>query len=563
MNRIRSIISSRFGFAFLTNIITVLTASLLFRPFWEESDDIGMALLAEGAYGYFEPHLNYSSIIYGHLLCLLARILPMVRWHAVIMYIVAFVISTAFTYVLGKKTSGRILSVIYLISSGYELYVALQFSKIAVVIGLLSYMILFDMIKCVHPPKVKRKLIAIAVMGTVFSNIIRLESFLLATMIAGIYGIWIVVSDCINKRIAETIKTYLLYFVPVFALFGISCMIDHAAYSSPEWNEYMSYFYSAANMADYHNESLIYDVHGEELESLGVSKNDAFMLITYEYSDMDFLTKDLMNRISSLEPKGIKYINGKFLKAWIANLYEELMRPNSVIVGIVMIFGIMSASVIRDKNRFFYLANVLSQLIIAGIVLFYYQYSGRFCHRVVYTLLLAHLAFYVYLISDRDEIKSDRTAITCIMFALGLSLIGHRLGNEFGYREDERRLPAYDILVRYMEDNKDHLFVGDVFTMLEYGKYDVFRPGGRGQFDNYLSTDLVLFARSPVNSVILEKYGYDDTFKALSARDESVILIDNISPEVELNYCREHGDGGEYELYELAPVGGIGLYNIR
>ncbi|MBO4266188.1 MAG: hypothetical protein J5910_03260 [Lachnospiraceae bacterium] len=562
MKRIRSIITSRFGFAFLTNFITVISACVLFRPFWEESDDVGMALLAEGVYGYFEPHLNYSSIIYGDLLCLLARILPMVRWHAVIMYLVSFVVGTAFTYILSKNSSGRILSVIYLIASGYELYVALQFSKIAAVIGLLSYMILFDIIKNTYSPRIKRILTVIAVMGTVFSNMIRLESFLLATMIAGIYGIWLVVSDCINKRIFKTIKTYLLYFVPVFALFGIGCVIDHAAYSSQEWNEYMSYFYSAANMADYHNEALVYDLHGEELAGLGVSENDALMLITYEYSDEDFLTKDLMNSISLLEPKGLGYIDSKFLKAWIANLYEELARPNSVVIAVIMILGLMAAAVLRDENRL-YLANVLSQLAVAGIVLFYYQYSGRFCHRVVYTLLLAQLAFFVYLISDMGEITTEKTAITCILLMLGLSVIGHRLGNEFDYREDERRLPGYDLLVSYMEDNKDHLFVGDVFTMLEYGKYDVFRPGKKGQFDNYLSTDLVLFACSPVNHAIMEKYGYNDTFKALSARDERVILIDNISPEVELDYCREHGDGGEYELKELSPVGEFRLYNIR
>ena len=50
---------------------------------------------------------------------------------------------------------------------------------------------------------------------------------------------------------------------------------------------------------------------------------------------------------------------------------------------------------------------------------------------------------------------------------------------------------------------------------------------------------------------------------ALLSRDERVILIDNLSPEVELTYCNEHGDGSEYSLTELDSAGDIRLYSIH
>ncbi|MBO4904432.1 MAG: hypothetical protein J5367_04345 [Lachnospiraceae bacterium] len=563
MNRIRSFITSRSGFALVSNLVSLVTALLLFRPFWEESDDIGIAMLAEGVYGHTEPHLNYSGIIYGKILCFLSRMIPELRWHAVIMYAVTFCVTTAFTYILAKNAAGKILSVIYLAASSYEVYVALQFSKIALVLGMMSFMILFGIIKEEHPVRARRTLVFIAVAGSFFSHIIRLESFLLATMLAGIYGIWLVISDITEKRIAKTIKSYCMYFIPVFALFGICCFADHAAYASKEWNEYISFYYSAANMVDYHNDALLYELHGSRLEELGVSENDATMFITYEYSDTDFMTTDLMDEISLIEPKGIGYVNTDFLKAWVDNIYKELFRLSSIVTGLVMILAILSAAVWKEDNRLYHIANISSQFIISFIVLFYFQYSGRWCHRIVCALLLGQLILFIRLLDDMNDIRIDVYTRACVLFVLGLSLIGHRLGNEFEYRKDVRKLPDYEKLVTYMENNKDHLFVGDVFTMIDYGKYDVFTPGRKGQFDNYLSADLVLSAHMPICFDIAERFGYRDPFKALAARDDRVILIDNISPEVERRFCDEHGDGGKYELVELEDVGGLRLYNIR
>ena len=102
MDRIKKIINSRFGFALAANIITVFVSLVLFRPFWEENDDIAMAILSEGVYGANDPHLIYSNIIYGKILCALSAVISPVRWHAVIMYLFVFVTAVAFVYVIAK-----------------------------------------------------------------------------------------------------------------------------------------------------------------------------------------------------------------------------------------------------------------------------------------------------------------------------------------------------------------------------------------------------------------------------------------------------------------------------
>lgn len=79
MINVRKFIRSRMGFALISNMLILLVSLCFFRPFWEESDDIGMALLAEGAYGGGEPHLFYAGIAYGKILCLLQGLFPAVR----------------------------------------------------------------------------------------------------------------------------------------------------------------------------------------------------------------------------------------------------------------------------------------------------------------------------------------------------------------------------------------------------------------------------------------------------------------------------------------------------
>ena len=562
MKKIKQFCGSRIGFALTSNLITLLVSLFLFRPFLEESDDVGIALIAEGAYGYREYHLNYSNTIYGRLLCALQWLMPPVRWHSVLMIAFAFIVFTAFVYVLAENRKGRILSLILLSCSFYELYVAVQFSKISAFIAIAAYMILFELIRKSMTAKEKRILAVLAVICIVYAEMLRLESFLLATMLAGSYGICLAIYECIKGEFVQKIKTYCAYFVPVFAIVGICIFVNHCDNSVSGWKEYIECFDSTAQMVDYHFNALLYDRHGEELEKLGVSENDALMYITYGSLGERITTTDLMDSISALDKKGPSYVDVDFLKAWIANIYEEIFNLNSVVIGLILLLGIVAACILKSGRKTFYAVNIIIQAAIFAAVMFYYQYSSRWCHRIVYALLLSELVLVVCLLYDMDSTEIPDSYIAGICLMIIVSAVYFRLGNEFVYQEYKRNVFDYGELISYMEDNKDKVFVADVFTILDYGRYDVFRAARKGQFDNCLQTDSVLIANSPLNSSIAQKYGYIDPFDALTSRDENVILVDAMSPEVELTFCNEHGDG-DYSLEPLETVAGINLYRIK
>ncbi len=562
MKRIREIFESRIGFSVLTNMLVMVVSLLLFRPFWEEADDINMAFLAEGAYGYNEPHLLYFNYLYGKMLCFFQSILPVIRWHAVIMYAFVFVLSTTFVYMIAKDMRGKIISTIFLLGSFYEIYISFQFSKVATFVGMISYMIMFELILRDSTFSKLRFVGIIAFLGVTYSHLLRWESFGLATIVAGTYGICLVVQLILKKEFLKKIKSFCLFFIPVFAVFAVCFVINIWAYEGGEWKEYRQYFNSISKIVDYHYNALLYDLHGNELEKIGITENDANMLITYE-SVGDVLPEELMESVCNLDNKGVNIVNTDFIKAWIANIHGEIFTFNTLALAMVMLIGVLVIAIFREQDRNMHAADLLIQILIAFVVLFYYQYSSRWSHRVVYSLMLAQFVLLVYVCYGLEKPVLNDYLAGAVISLLLFVCIGSRLTNEFAFRDFERNSYDYKAIIDYMKGNKDRLFIGDVFTMIDYDKYNIFLAADRGQFDNYISADAVFLSNSPIEKMIAGKYGYKGPFDALRARDDRVILIDSLSPESELVYCNEHGDGGEYRLIRLETAGDIDLYSIR
>ena len=560
----RKFLSSRFGFSIITNSITVFISYFLFHPYWEEIDDIWIAAYTEGAFGAGDPHVLFSNIIYAHILCLLGQIMPVLRWHAVLEILFIFIASTAFVYILSKTRQGRFWSVIFLSGTFYEIYVALQFSKIPAFTAVVGYVILFELCMSEDIPGRKTLLIT-AWLLLLFAMLLRPESFLLATMIAGLYGIIIVIFESVNRTLLHNIKHYCTHFIPVFVAFAICSLTDRLGYTGQEWIDFKETWELTESMIDYHHNALLYDVHAHELEEIGVSENDAFMFITWQYGDDEYLNADLLQKIISIDSKGLGSVDIYMLKLWAENIYNTIFVVNPLILAIVMVLGSFAGKTLLRKQHLFNTVVIITQSILTLSVLFYYQYSERWSHRIVYALLLSQFILLLFIMS-RENIeenlpgKAPASAYAVIAVML-FSLVHARLTNEFEYQEYLRSTPDYPAVISYMQHNKDKLFVADTFTLQGYDKYNIFKAAGKGQFDN-LTLVGWSYANSPMDKAVVRSHEYENPFKALEGRDFNVILIDNLHADKKLNYCNEHGDGSVYALKEADNIGNLHMYYI-
>lgn len=232
MSRIRKIINSRLGFAILINIVVLLLAVFLFRPFFEESDDVSMALIVEGAQGQPSPYQVFTNIILGNVVCAFQSVIPAVRWHSVFQYVFLLLANTTFSYILTGRKNGKLMAALYLMGSFYETYVALQFTKTAAVITAIGFLILFYVVSDRNQDNKEKRLLTIsAYLCLCYAMFLRIEAFLLGTLIIGIFGVVTVVKDWINRELRTKVKSYLLAFVPIFLVLGLSSVINTRAYS--------------------------------------------------------------------------------------------------------------------------------------------------------------------------------------------------------------------------------------------------------------------------------------------------------------------------------------------
>ena len=155
--KIKKYLNSPFVFAVVLNAAALLVSVTLFVPFFEENDDAFICMIAEGVYGAREVHLIYTNVILGSIYKSLYSSFPGIRWHSVLQYVFLFTAFTTLTYVIqcmrpvredgqntGKsfKPNGRTVAALIVLSTFYEVYVSVQYSKTATIVCAIGYMLL-------------------------------------------------------------------------------------------------------------------------------------------------------------------------------------------------------------------------------------------------------------------------------------------------------------------------------------------------------------------------------------------------------------------------------------
>nr|MCR5733939.1 hypothetical protein [Lachnospiraceae bacterium] len=234
------------------------------------------------------------------------------------------------------------------------------------------------------------------------------------------------------------------------------------------------------------------------------------------------------------------------------------------IVTFLFITGRNSRS-LDDETKKPGLIPLTSLLLLAFmLILFYFQYSGRWTHRVVYGAMLSLSVVLTYLAVSQKrcrEAGNDMQGITvfCIVL-LTAAGAGVLFGNRLEYNSYKRTEPPYRDFCAYLSDNEDKLFIADTFTFQMAYRYDVFRPYKNGALDNFVTVGS-WFANSPVTKDITRRYGYDNPYEALASGDDKVILADNMYPEEKTEFLNEHYENS-YRLGDHEEISGITLYRM-
>lgn len=548
MNKLKKLINNSVFYTVFLNIVTLLISVLLFHPQFEENDDAFLAMIAEGAYGTRDFHLIYSNVILGKLLNACYAAVPSIRWHSVFQYFFLFLALSLITYLLCRRRNGKILSALFLLCTFYESYVLLQYTKTAAITAAAGYILIFEVIRRKQQTgKAPVGFLLAADLLLVYGALLRSSAFFLASAVmlcAGIYELYRAYQAEKIWSLFMMIFSYIKAFVPVLCLIFLLFLVDNRAYTKdPQWSSFVTYNDTRMDLLDYRYDLLDYEAHEEQLKEQGISENDALLYLTWQFADDRVCNTDFMRSV--LDGAGKRHFDITMLKAFVSHLFEELFSLSTLVPGLLCIIVLILLSMgmyEKEKKRGFW-CYLLCSLCIAAVILLYYQYSGRWNHRVVYGLFLVLLMAFVYEgTSETIAFESEKSVMGMQGMLLVLLLffqMGLLLKNQFDYQDYLRNAPDYRAQTACMQADKETLFVLDTFTFQQAYRYEVFRAYPCGTLDNVVSVGS-WFSNSPITKTVTEKYGYTNPFEALESGTEDVVLIDNCYPEKKALYLSEH-----------------------
>lgn len=605
------------------NAVALIISLFVYKPFFEENDDAFLSMIAEGAYGVREPHLIYTNIILGHIYKVLYTLCPVVRWHSILQYIFLFTAMCVLTTLLLKggkpKPRGRFfchifssgisfLAIFLLLSISYEAYVSLQYSKTAALVSAIGYLCLLYTFRpdwstnaaddCIEPSADDAFTRILACIFLIYGMLLRDSSFMLATLLLIPIGIFSLVRLCgKNTRKPAQIKAFIGFFAAIGCLFLLFIYVDRAAYDKDAaWKDFMEYNGTRMQLLDYRYDLLDYNRYGSRLEGMGVSENDALLYLTWQFGDDKVLSTEKMEEILSGAPK--RRINIDLVKGLAQHIYEDVLIFNPLVIGTLFIITALFVMIIRKKDRGL-LMMIISQLIIFAGVIVYYEYSGRWSHRIVFAAILIMMVSGVYLLACENWAPGNETSggdvsgntamdngasdsdisgkvpsapvftggtAAGIIVLLTISCLTVLLGNRLDYNAYRRSTQDYRAFLENTGASDDVLYIADTFTFQKAYRYDVFKPYAQGSLRNFAAVGS-WYVNSPITKQITGRFGYDNPYLAFAnvADDQGkkgeVILVDNMYVNEKMEFLKEHYSACEAE--EIGEEFGFKMYRIK
>ena len=618
MNKTENKIYNPIWTSIALNAVALMASLFVYKPFFEENDDAFLSMIAEGAYGVREPHLIYTNIILGRIYRALYTLCPVIRWHSILQYIFLFTAMCALTTIL-LKPRGRFfchifssgisfLPIFLLLSISYEAYVSLQYSKTAALVSAIGYICLLYTFRpdwstnaaddCIKPSADDASTRILACIFLIYGMLLRDSSFMLATLLLIPIGIFVLVKFCKkNTRKSAQIKVFIGFFTAIGCLFLLFIYVDRAAYDKDAaWKDFMEYNGTRMQLLDYRYDLLDYNRYGSRLEGMGVSENDALLYLTWQFGDDQVLSTEKMEEILSGAPG--RRINIDLVKGLAQHIYEDVLIFNPLVIGTLLIITAVLAMIVRKKDRGL-LVTIISQLIIFAGVIVYYEYSGRWSHRIVFAAMMILTVSGVYLLASNDRTPgnerpigemSDKTltdnetsgsgisgrgssapvftggTMAGIIVLLAISCLTVLLGNRLDYNAYRRSAQDYRAFLENTGASYDVLYITDTFTFQEAYRYDVFKPYAQGSLRNFAAVGS-WYVNSPITKQITGRFGYGNPYLALAkvaddqGKNGEVILVDNMYVNEKMEFLKEHY--GACEAEEIGEEFGFKMYRIK
>lgn len=585
--------------AVLFNFVALLIRIIFFDIKYEVSDDYAIDAILSGAYGSgFNPNLLFGNVILGYFFVFLYSWIPRISFYFFFLETLGFVSSTAILYILFRKNpniTGLIMGFAMILFFADDLYVLLQFTKIASAAGIAGGLLVNEALwgKVKH----KFRLIGIGTVISVLGSFVRFTTvyiFGAFLLLAFVHSVWEYYSEnqttlATKQKLKAIGSRFVVCLLLVGVLFGLDILgkaISNADERQKAFNEYHDYRVAISDV-------LIpdYEQVQDEYSGLGLDEVDYDMLNSWCFCDLETYPTDLLEQVGNINGNmstqtthSISYVLSEMSSAMYLNEWPVL--------GLLVM---CLAACILGKRKVYPLICFCTPFLIFGALI----YTGRINYRVEFSVLFCAMACMVTSFCTAAEVgKAGKPAnigtnmkiiLTVILLVFGGLRIwqfmpkenwkklsdeeyadafnhtlydsGHYNKQKYAFPINQRKISPN--LIERMENDTDHFYYVDFFTGIQTLFYN-YEPWFRPQ-EKLFAEDYAYFGSQmmhhPGEQDALEYNGSEPLSPFKSLVNENILLVDNFYVVSKLRYIQKYYyPNAKIELVD--EVDGFMIWNI-
>ncbi len=526
----------------IVGVGTVVLA-VFFDVWFTINDDVMIRDILSGAYTG-TPNAHCIQILYplGLLISSLYRLFPALNWYGLFMGFCHALCMFLILRRLLEQADGRkgklLLAVLGILAFtavllGKVLYIQYTVTS-AVLAGTAIFLFITTSDRC-SPAEFNRRNI-ISMILFILAFCMRTEMVLLLCPLvaaAGLYK-WSMGAKSVGLKFfsVENYRKYLITVLVVVLGMGACYLIDTAAYSSDEWQEFRTFFDNRTELFDFLGRAPEYEGNEEFYDRIGLPEAEVELLVNYNFALDDEIDSDLLQTIIDydLNERGVGYFrynlsDGFAYYRW--QMVHLIDRPWMVVIVAGYVF-VLAAGLLNG-----HLAILWQLLLLGGMRTVSWMYifmRGRFFDRVNHSLYLCEiLILMAMLLAELKQIYAVRkkrsaitifTTFTVLVFSVVFgyyAVIGVQDALTEKTEMEAEYAAYYQPLQDYCAAHPDSYFLIDVYSYTT--AYEPLFTAGDSDYRNY---DICggWAAKSPLYQQKLAYAGIDDLTEDLAGLDD-------------------------------------------
>lgn len=400
---------------FCINLVLLILFAFSGCMKYEVSDDFIMEMIVSGAYtGSPSPFIMFMHPIIGIVLSILYTFIATINWYFIFQITVIFTSLCILSYTFLKYRKDNLsilLFMIFLLFLSNDLYLLVQFTKTATLSLCAGCILMLSNI--LDRNTMNKKEIALGILLFCVGYMIRNKCIYIVLF----FSVLPILFHGIQKRfkyidfVKLAKKAGKVMFPCFFVLVGLSFFSKEFVQRYPAYKEYKEYSAYRSDIVDYSYYS--YEENRTEFEKNGISENDFYTLVHWNFGDIEYYDLDKLKTVSTILStyRDRQYTS---IKGTIVNLIN---RQYKYYVSAWALMFISLIGIFAIRNGIF---QVLSVNFFAFCLLFINMYLGRLNYRVEYSIFLAAAAFllYSFQISESRFEKFSNKALYAVLIVL-------------------------------------------------------------------------------------------------------------------------------------------------